>query len=85
MLLPRFMEIELQRNRPFMNGLNDFQVDRKMSDSIRGVRPSISITEENVGAASNLVEEDRRFTVEIIARTLNLSVGSVHSILKDSL
>ncbi|KAF2361193.1 Transposase type 1 [Trinorchestia longiramus] len=40
---------------------------------------------ENIDAVRDLIEKDRRITTESVADTLNISVGSAHTILVDSL
>ncbi|XP_076056348.1 protein GVQW3-like [Oratosquilla oratoria] len=63
----------------FRNGRNETE------DDPRSGRPSTSISVENIDAARNLIEKDRRITIESVADTLNISVGSAHTILVDSL
>ncbi|KAJ8936702.1 hypothetical protein NQ318_002444 [Aromia moschata] len=44
-----------------------------------------SITEENICAVLELLEGDRRFALEVIAGSLGISYGSVHSIIHEKL
>ena len=54
-----------------------------LEDDPRSGRPATSVTDENVNAVQAMVEEDQRIKVEVIAETLGISTGSVHSILKE--
>lgn len=56
-----------------------------LEDNHRQGRPSTSTTPEQVDAVQALVDEDRRVTVLEIAQTLDISTGSVDSILRDQL
>jgi histone-lysine N-methyltransferase SETMAR len=56
-----------------------------IEDDPRTGRPSTSVNEDNVDAVRQIVEADRRVTVEEIAGTLGVSVGSVEEILHDHL
>lgn len=51
-----------------------------VKDAERAGRPSTSKTDEN-----ELVHENRRITIRELADTINISFGSVQSILKDNL
>ena len=53
-------------------------------DEGRG-RPIISKNVEIVDSVSSLIEEDRRLSVCEIAQTVDISVGSAHSILHEDL
>ena len=46
-------------------------------------RPTTSRNDENVDSVRSLVVEDERLTVDEIAQTLEISVGSAHSILHE--
>lgn len=48
-------------------------------------RPTTSRNDRNVDSVRSLVEEDGRLTVDEIAQTLEISVGSAHSILHEDL
>ncbi|XP_066976074.1 protein GVQW3-like [Macrobrachium rosenbergii] len=63
----------------FRSGRDDVE------DDPRSGRPSTSVCEENIDAVRNLIEEDRRITTELVADTLNISVGSAYTILVESL
>lgn len=56
-----------------------------IQDDHRDGRPSTANNEENVSAIREMIEHDRRLTVRIIAETLGISLGAVHSILKEQL
>ena len=63
----------------FKEGRDDFE------DNPRSGRPETSKNDENIEAAQNLIEEDRRITVNQIATSLDISYGSANSILHDNL
>lgn len=48
-------------------------------------RPATSVNEDNIQAVRELVEGDRRITVANIASEVGISVGSVHTIVSDTL
>ena len=54
-------------------------------DEPRSNKPCTSVCVENTDAVHDLIERDRRTTTESVADTLNISVGSAHTILVDSL
>ncbi|KAF2345576.1 Transposase type 1, partial [Trinorchestia longiramus] len=54
-------------------------------DDPRSGRPCTSVCVENIDAVRDLIEKERRITTESVANTLNISVGSAHKILVDSL
>ena len=56
-----------------------------MEDGHRSGRPKTSLTDKHVAAVKALVEEDGRFSVKDIARSVGISEGSVHSILTKDL
>lgn len=56
-----------------------------IKDEHRTGRPTSSMNEEIVVAVESLVEENRRISVQVVAKSLNISYGSAHSILKDRL
>lgn len=56
-----------------------------IEDDDRSGRPSTSTNDKKVDEVRELLEEDRRISVKVIAKTLNISVGSVETILKDRL
>ena len=56
-----------------------------VEDDPRSGRPSTSVSEKNIDAVRNLIEEDRRITTELVADTLNISVGSAYTILVENL
>ena len=55
------------------------------ADDPRSGRPSTSTSQEIVARCSELVEQDRRRTVDYLSQCLNISTGSTHSILVDNL
>ena len=57
----------------------------KVEDEPRSVKPTTSVCEENIDAVRDLIEWDKRITTESLADTLNISVGSAHTILVESL
>jgi len=63
----------------FRSGRNEIE------DEPRSGRPSTSVCEENIDAVRDMIEKDRRITTESVADTLNISVGSAHTILVESL
>ncbi|KAF2352756.1 Transposase type 1 [Trinorchestia longiramus] len=63
----------------FRRGRNETEDDPRSS------RPCTSVCVENIDAVRDLIEKDRRITTESVADTLNISVGSAHTILVDSL
>ncbi|GFS71524.1 histone-lysine N-methyltransferase SETMAR [Nephila pilipes] len=56
-----------------------------MDDDERCGRPRSSRTDENVEIVQALVRSDRRMTIEMIAESLNMSVGSVFTIMTEDL
>ena len=44
-----------------------------------------AVTEDNTAAVENVIQENRRFTVEEVASLLGISVGSAHHIIHDEL
>ncbi|GFT20468.1 histone-lysine N-methyltransferase SETMAR [Nephila pilipes] len=54
-------------------------------DEERCGRPRSSRTDENVERVQALVRSDRRMTIEMIAESLNMSVGSVFTIMTEDL
>lgn len=52
-----------------------------LKDSCRSGRPKTAITKGNIAAVKNLIDEDGRYTLKYIARTVGVSSGSVHDIL----
>lgn len=56
-----------------------------VADEPRSGRPSTSVCEENIDAVRNLIEEDRRITTDLVADTLNISVGSAYIFLVENL
>jgi hypothetical protein len=56
-----------------------------LEDEPRSGRPSTSRKDENVAKVKTLVRNDRRMTIVQIAAEVGLSVGSVHTILKEDL
>ena len=57
----------------------------KVEDEPLSDRPTTSVCDENIDAVRDLFEWDRRITTESVADTLNISVGSAHLILVESL
>ena len=63
-----------------------FKAEREsIKDDPRPGRPSTAVNEINCAAVEAMVMEDRRISVRCIAAHLNLSVGSVETILHDHL
>ena len=65
--------------RRFKDGRGDLE------DDPRGGRPSTSKNAQNIELVRNLIEEDRRITVNQIANELGISFGSTFSILTEDL
>lgn len=65
--------------RRFKDGRNDLQDDQREG------RPSAPKNAQNIELVRNLVEEDRRITVNEIAKELDILFGSTFSILKEDL
>lgn len=63
----------------FANGREDIE------DGHRSGRPSTSTNDDQVAAVADLVEEDHRISVKTIAKTLEISIGSVETFLRDRL
>jgi DNA-binding transcriptional regulator GbsR (MarR family) len=56
-----------------------------VKDADHSGHPLTSKTDENVDKVKDLVLENRRITIHEVANILGISVGSVHTSLKDSL
>lgn len=56
-----------------------------LEDRYRSGRPSTAITKGNIAAVKNLIDEDGRYTLQYIAKTVGISSGSVHDILTKQL
>lgn len=56
-----------------------------LSDQSRSGRPLSSTGEDSIELVKSIVEEDRRATVREIAQETQLSIGSIHTILKEKL
>ncbi|RVE51275.1 hypothetical protein evm_004079 [Chilo suppressalis] len=56
-----------------------------VSDEERSGRPSTSTIDENIDEVKKLVLTNRRITVREVAEDLNMSIGSCHSIITNSL
>ncbi|XP_050934319.1 zinc finger protein 280D [Lates calcarifer] len=56
-----------------------------LEDNERSGRPSTSTTPENVQEIERLVRQNRRITIKEIADTVNVSFGTVHTILTSNL
>ena len=67
----------------WMKRFRDGREDLK--DDEREGRPSTSVNAENVAAIQNILEKDRRISVEFIAKEFNISQGSAYAILTDHL
>ena len=44
-----------------------------------------AVTEDNIAAVENMIQENRRITVKEVASLLDISVGSAHHIIHDEL
>ena len=69
--------------QPFTTGSLNFAVIGRetLQDAERSGRPCSATTEENVTAAQKLVEDDARITTAFIAAQLQISLGTVSTIL----
>lgn len=56
-----------------------------IEDDPRSGRPSTAVTDENIERVRQVVRANRRITIDEIASEVNLSHGSVHTILHDHL
>lgn len=56
-----------------------------VSDEERSGRPRMSTTDENIDEVKKLVLANRRITVREVAEDVNISIGSCHSIITNSL
>jgi transposase len=56
-----------------------------LQDDPRSRRPSTPITQQNVDAVLQLIMADRRVTIEKIAKVLEISIGSVFTIIHEEL
>ena len=56
-----------------------------VEDEPRSGRSTTSVCEENIDAVRALIEKDSRKTTESVADRLNISLGSAHTILVESL
>jgi [histone H3]-lysine36 N-dimethyltransferase SETMAR len=59
--------------------------NESVEDEQRSGRPSTSKTDENVQKVSKLIRSNRRLTIRELTEELNISYGSVQSILTDNL
>lgn len=57
----------------------------ELEDDPRGGRPSTAKNQENISLVQNLVEQDRRVTIEEIANEVGIAYGSAYSILTETL
>jgi len=58
---------------------------RSLEDEPRSGRPSEAVCEENCRAVENMVMENRRVSVQLIADTVGISTGSIKTILREHL
>lgn len=65
--------------REFDNGRTD------ITDEHRSGRPSTSASDQNICQVEGMIREDRRITLSHIAEVLNISYGSVHRIVHNTL
>lgn len=56
-----------------------------LEDSARSGRPQEVTTDDNVQVVRELIQVDARVTLEYLASHLNMSIGSIHTILYDKL
>ena len=59
--------------------------NESVEDEQRSGRPSTTKTDENVQKVAKMVRSNRRLTIRELAEELNISYGSVQSILTDDL
>ena len=78
----KFMVIMPQKKSTTYKWISCF---RSGEDEPCSGRPTKSVCEENVNAVCDLIEKDRWITTELVGDTLNISVGSTHTILVESL
>ena len=57
----------------------------QLDDDPRGGRPTTAKNQENIRLVQNLVEEDRRVTIDEIANAVGIAHGSVFSVLTEDL
>ena len=68
------------------NWIKRFKEEREqLEDDSRKGRPSTSKNQENIRLLQNLVEEDRRVTIDEIANAVGITHGSAFSILTEDL
>jgi len=58
---------------------------RSLEDEPRSGRPSEAVCEEYCRAVENMVMENRRVNVQLIADTVGISTGSIKMILREHL
>ncbi|UYV60765.1 hypothetical protein LAZ67_1002197 [Cordylochernes scorpioides] len=64
--------------------VNEFKNGRiTCSDIERPGRPSVTATPSTINAVENLILEDRKISIFTIADNLNISYGTVHTIIKE--
>ncbi|XP_011066268.1 PREDICTED: putative uncharacterized protein FLJ37770 [Acromyrmex echinatior] len=56
-----------------------------VNDEERAGRPSTSTTDENIDKVKKIVLANRRITIREVAKDLNISIGSCHSIFTNDL
>lgn len=84
-LRQQFGENTLSQARVFYWHKTFSEGREKVENESHDRRPRTSLTAEHIQAVRDLIERDRRLTVAEIASEVNISVGSIHSIIRDEL
>lgn len=84
-LKAQFGDATLSQNRVF-TWAREFKGGReRVENESHDRRPRSSLTDDNIRAVQDLIEGDRRFTVEEIASEVGISIGSTHTIISERL
>ncbi|XP_073989689.1 histone-lysine N-methyltransferase SETMAR-like [Rhodnius prolixus] len=84
-LRAQFGDSTLSQNRVF-TWAREFKGGReRVENESHDRRPTTSLTDDNIRAVRELIERDRRLTVEEISTEVGISYGSVQSIITDQL